>query len=74
MPVPRIDRYLDNREQHTECCHESFGALPVLLVHLHAAFEVGNSAAIPVARQPIHLSLQDTQIAQNSVLVVPLLM
>ena len=44
-------------QQNAEGRHKTFCALPVLLVALHAALQVGNAAAISVA--------------QYSVLVVP---
>jgi hypothetical protein len=44
---------------------KSFRALPILLVPLHAMFQLGDTAAIPVAHQAIHLRLQEIQIAEH---------
>ena len=74
MPVPSPNRYLRHRQQDAESRQKSLGPLPVLLVLLHAVLEVRNSTSIAIAHQRIHLRLQNIEVAQYSVLVVPSLM
>ena len=40
MPVPGFDSDFDHREKHTDSREKSLGALPVLLVAIHAVFEI----------------------------------
>ena len=58
MPVPRLDGYFNDGEQHAEGSQKSLGALPVLLVALHAVFEFGDASAVSVAHEAGHLRLQ----------------
>ena len=63
--MPCIQRNFSHGKNNAESRHESLGALPVLLVALHASLEVGDAAAISIAHQATHLRLQDTEVAEN---------
>ena len=57
MPMPRSDGYFHNREQNAESCQKPLGALPVLLVLLHAALQVCDASAVSIPYQAAHLRL-----------------
>jgi hypothetical protein len=62
MPVPRIDRHLNDSQQDAEGREEALGALPVLLVLLHAVFKIRDAASIAVTHEAIHLGLEDIEV------------
>ncbi len=65
MPVPSLHGNFHYGEKHAHRRKETFGALPVLLVALHAAFQIGQASAITVAHQAAHLRFQHAQIADH---------
>jgi hypothetical protein len=52
MPVPCLYGNLDHCEQHAKRRKKALGALPVLLVAIHAAFQIGQTSAVTVAMRP----------------------
>ncbi len=58
MLMPRLNGHFNNREQNAERGQKSLGALPVLLMALHAPLQFRDASAVTVAHQPSHLCLQ----------------
>jgi hypothetical protein len=65
MAVPGFDGYFDDSEQNAYGGQETLGALPALLVVFHAAFEVGDAAAVAVAGETVHLRFENAQVAED---------
>jgi len=55
--VPCHDGNFNDSEQDAECREKPLRALPVLLVALHAMFEFGNTSAISIAYEAVHMRL-----------------
>ena len=53
MMMPRFDGNLDYSEQHAHCGQKSLGALPVLLVPLHATLQIGDAPPLPSPISPV---------------------
>jgi hypothetical protein len=64
MTVPRFHGHLNHRKQNAHGGEKSLGALQVLLVLFDAPLQFRDPPAIAVAHEPVHLRLQDAQIAQ----------
>lgn len=51
--MPGFDGDLDDGKHNAERRNEAFGALPVLLMALHAALQIGDATAVSVAQYSV---------------------
>jgi hypothetical protein len=65
MTVPGLDGNFKDRKKNADGGYESFCALPILLVPLHAVFKFRDATAVAVAHEAIDLRFEDGEIAQD---------
>jgi hypothetical protein len=63
--MPGFDGDLEDGEEDAEGGKESFRALPVLFMALHAAFELRDAAAVAVAHKAGDLCLEYGEVAED---------